>query len=88
MSDINYDSLNIEIILDSDDYPDTSLGTTMKRILPRAGEIIWMPYNWEWKKKYKTRAFVVREVCHHIMLNSKGAYDNIVVYVEPIKTQQ
>ena len=75
--------MNIEFIVETEDS-EVSIGISTKNYVPRIGETIWMlPYNWERKKEFGTRAFLVENVCHHISTKLEN-YDSLVVYVSPI----
>jgi len=78
--------LSIEIIVTKNNGEEISICQGVKKLLcPRKGEYIWMDYNWEGKKKFGTRAFIVEDVAHHIADNLKVTYDNVVIYCNPLK---
>lgn len=81
--------LSIEVILNPQDDGKEEITIhqgAQKRIIPRVGEYIWMPYDWERKGELGTRAFIVTDVAHHFPLEgTKDVYDSIVIYVDLVK---
>jgi len=82
MNDINF--LAFSFVVQSEDGSEKQIAYCAKMIAPRKGEYVWMPFNWDKKNEFGTRAFIVEDVAHHIGENIKGTYDNIVVYCKPI----
>jgi hypothetical protein len=83
------DMLAFSFIVDMDGE-ETQIAYCAKQVHPRKGELIWMPYNWERKEEFGTRAFIVTHIAHHMPtqamnIYTEGRYDNIVVYCTPIK---
>ena len=83
---------SIEIILGDGGDESISLARTTAYIIPRKGEYVWMPYDWDRKKEFGTRAFIVDDVAHHVFLypqegNNKPRIfgDNIVLYVSKVE---
>jgi len=90
MNDFNW--LNIAFVVPGNnpetDEDDCQIMTTAKMILPRKGEGIWLlqePEKAQAIEKFGTSTFIVTDIYHHIASGKGGCYDNIVVYVEPLK---
>lgn len=77
----------VEVSVNENEYDTDTIASTIKKIVPRIGETIWMPYDWERKNEFGTRAFIVKDICHHILNKAKYSYDQVVVFVEPIKNK-
>lgn len=75
--------LSISFVVETEDS-ELPIANTMKEILPRIGEYIWMPYNWDKKSEFKTRSFIVEEIAHHISPDSNIPYDSIIIYCKPV----
>ena len=76
--------LEIRFVVEKDEE-EIEIASVTKRIPPRKGEYIWMPYKWEKEEDFGTRAFIVEDIAHHINpKHSQVSYDSIVVYCTPI----
>lgn len=83
---------SIEIILGDGGTGSITLARTSAFVIPRKGEYVWMPYDWERKEDFGTRAFMVDDVAHHIFLyphetnNPRRIFgDSIVLYVSKVE---
>ena len=48
-----------------------------------------MPYDWDRKDEFGTRAFIVEDVAHHMPSGKMNhTYDDIVVYCTPVKHEK
>lgn len=83
MSDIHW--LSFSFVVEKSDGEEEQIAYCAKNVHPRKGEYIWMPYNWDRKKEFGTRAFIVEDIAHHMPIETmKGTYDNIIVYCTPV----
>ena len=83
MEDINW--LSFSFVVEKESGEEEQISYCSKQVHPRKGDYIWMPYNWGRKEQFGTRAFIVEDIAHHMPSEqTRGTYDNIIVYCKPV----